>query len=1025
MKSVAKILAVVLMAVVTIAVGRSVYFALATSPTDRCPVLGNHLIDNINPQVLKNLREIYRLNGGKDDCWLVNAFLLRTYDLIDNATSPPKLRQFFETAVANQILPTIRIAGDGSDYDGVTHWNQIFPGNPSDTCFDGKTDHSAYRDANCLNEAVKGLGFPRKIYAHLGNEPNLNVEWCQNMNDATSCQANPESYADSLMAFAAIPIKDRNFGIILPPVSLLGGTADAPGVDPAVYWQRLFAAVKKKNNFTCSQTVNWFNEHIDGYAFVVISADTAGVSRDFAREIEILRTAGNGQGGCPGSGFPMSGKALVVTELGIPGGVSEPNIGYKLWTFYQELFKVNTYGAEIAAVTTFVRESNNDVRAFYYIVNPDGSVQVKEYDKSKINLGGSTTYGAGGNNVDRKNADVIARYPPLGTLEACPKEIPVIANGSKTGSVPTPQGLCNIEPAEEPASCKNLEAARKSQDFCSREESGYCYPESCSNMNDSDGKFGGLCNKNDCGGDWFGRIVKAACLANKGEDNPWYQSWVAYQAICINKTRGPTNEDIFKIGSDKRVIEACLGYYLSKNPPKPKNVKPLSPNNLPACIPTTKTAGQCVSECSEPIDLTQKLIMTPSKDCYRTASGSCTAEIKIKEKSFTIPIAKDLADYFGGTLDGELSSKEQFATLSAAIRNGPRDPNFAQAQIAAGVVRKLMPPEVQDARRCEFIEYVKNQKKKIETDLADGKYDDTDRQTNTKYVWLENGKLKVFEIFGKVVTEIPCRSEIKDKGERDSFDSTWGRIWPAVPLYSNDEAAGEIKFISPSLFTIQPINVSIPEVSKLNSVSNDIQRMLIPAFMIAKPELPKTYGKEIVIKQQAQNVCQPKPVWSNYYAGDDFERAVICKINPPPISGGADSKMCTLGPDGVINCQRDEPLEGSASKVFDGEKDTKVQVRTVFPHLLEISDQTISMIKGLFQIFRPFTTDPKLDFAKVYQPVAAQSQPINYEITKSKGLSLHQKEGGWKIFFYNLGGAWNARNFVLRLINPPENQTKP
>lgn len=992
MKRFAKLLALFLLVVVVLGTIRAITTANAAD-SSLCFGPGNNLIDNIDPKVMENLRKEYNSKASNDDCWLTGTFLFRPNDIKSDASpdlKKTKLQYFFDQAQANQFLPIIRVGSE----NGGDIWPRITP-------------DEAETYGQLISEAMAKSSMSRAVYVELGNEVNADKEWYPG--------ADPKSYALSLVSFAEAIPNNSKLKIILPPL-ILNPAAQISYPD---YYKGLYQAIKNEllerklivKKTAEQQTKAWINSNISGYGFNLYptpgDSSGANIPLDFQGAISALGNAG----------FDLDGKVFIITELGVENGIYRSDAGALACQYYRAL-QGGPYGQQILTATIFSREQNRTVHAFLF---PNGlpCQAAREVNKTLVNIGGSTSFGGNSGYEPGRDDPASATFPPLGTLQSCPAEIPIMGTDQKQ----MPAGeTCGVTPKDQPEMCKDLKKAQANpNEFCSAEVSGFCFPDSCTD----EWKGVTLCGEGKlanptCEGQWFGRYIKGACLGDPA--NPWFESWKSFQGACF-AGKSHTKPDW---EADRNFIEACLGN-LQFSGKMPKKVVPaLPPQFLPACVPTTETQGKCVSECSEPIDIVQDLKMTLSAGCYHSEQGSCYANIKIKEKSFNLPIAKELADYLAGTLDAELTNLEDLKKQLAALSEGSKNPDYNRALQATGVVRKLLPEMQQDKLKCQFIDHVKEKKAKMTADLQDGNYDDSDRQTNTKYVWVVDGEMKEMMVFDKKVTEIPKRCDLT-KGDYDDFDAQWGKYWAAIPLFTNEDAAGMIQFVSPSLFnkTIAPINVSIPEINRLNSVSAVLQSLLVPYVLRTRESKSITYGKTIDIYEQNTNVCRPKPIWANYYSDSEFQRAVLCKVTPNPISvDGPDSEVCTVGPDGVINCLRDDDASIGGGKqtvyeLYNDDKEKKVQVRTVFPDLYEISDQSISFLKGFFHIFRPMTTGNLASlFTSKYDPIPAESKPIHYELTDSRGLRLEENPNGWKVFFYNLGGVWTARNFVLDMLTP-------
>lgn len=232
--------------------------------------------------------------------------------------------------------------------------------------------------------------------------------------------------------------------------------------------------------------------------------------------------------------------------------------------------------------------------------------------------------------------------------------------------------------------------------------------------------------------------------------------------------------------------------------------------------------------------------------------------------------------------------------------------------------------------------------------------------------------------------------------------------WNKIPLFPDDDSLGKIEFVSPGLATIKPVNVSIPDIQRLNLATKAVQAALVPATTVQ----PKIYGKAITVNLDS-NSCQPVKTWENLY-GADYDRGVACKFgNFAAVKGENNLSGCVLLPDGTLQCERTEATAGF--RKYTGQEAT-VQVRTVFPHLYETSEQGISFLQGLLQIFRPEAVE---DFKEPYYGIPAAVDGVKYELTNSSGLAINDtghQQSGWQLFFYKIGGLWNAREFVLKML---------
>ena len=140
-------------------------------------------------------------------------------------------------------------------------------------------------------------------------------------------------------------------------------------------------------------------------------------------------------------------------------------------------------------VTSFVRDGEGRVHAYYYITNKAGVFILSgEYDNRQLNLGGSTSHGA------TLGSAVIngATFLPLGSIEVCPPEIKVDSKFKKTTtpSSGNPASSCKAPRIAEPPGCKDAAIARAEKDFCKgigddeyenlqSKSIDWCNPESC------------------------------------------------------------------------------------------------------------------------------------------------------------------------------------------------------------------------------------------------------------------------------------------------------------------------------------------------------------------------------------------------------------------------------------------------------------------------------------------------------------------------------------------------------------------
>lgn len=689
-------------------------------------------------------------------------------------------------------------------------------------------------------------------------------------------------------------------------------------------------------------------------------------------------------------------------------------------------------------------------------------------------------------------------YPPLGSLQECPVEYPTVgtvlyeATGPdqpNNANTPTDLKACDPLRKEEPAECKtgfkNLnEACSAGDPTGGKPNMGWCNPSSCANLINN---LKNVCNgnvqatKNHCG-----KYTIGFCENSGVGDGYWLNRIKINNNSCSNLAP----QDAYAVGR-------CLQYNYPNTVPTNNPLPPLATSGrilLPACVPTAdKTQyGRCTSACGDKLTITESLGFNIQNNC---ATGTCKATIKIDPTTqLYAPLAKNLADYFAGTMDagavaeGTLT-KARLKELQMALANPPvTEDDYATLSAAfnhAGVARKLLPLEIQDQLKCQFVKYVKN---KIES------------KQNTKYRYLVDGKETFFLIDGVSVKDydLPPKfdPDFKNYDPRDmnvgcsvlpidppSYISSlekWskspsGLAWVDVPLFDNDEAQGKIEFVSGGVFTneLNPIQTSIPEIRRLSSATNIIQQALMPQetslppderpaaitpqsrFLTIGPEIrPKLVlnacTKTQTLKElydaydllQAKNATDndPKTVSQIYYPEPQspplvtsYSLGVECLQNGGnlPKDSASLSKVCSVGPEGQINCFQQLPAKEVVGT--SGRKDfpeIAVQTRNVTPYLYDTYLQTIDQSRGVLRIFQPYVMqmagDNKLDqfrandeFEKNFMPLPAESNEIKYLLDSNTGVTL-KPEDGWKLLFDKLGGIYTAKEFVLKLLKPAD-----
>lgn len=687
-----------------------------------------------------------------------------------------------------------------------------------------------------------------------------------------------------------------------------------------------------------------------------------------------------------------------------------------------------------------------------------------EYDQSSATRG-----------VKTPACDVSAfqkeqHYPPLGALQECPAEYPTVGTVSfsdqkTTEPVNLPKSFyCGITPIGEPPICKNppKDGEPGRDDFCQGPSlMRWCRPDSCTLIQ----QRGAAC-------DATGQNIRNCSTYYKfcTDEGEGYWRTRLEKAHASSQGCSLLNE------GDRDTIGRCLDFLKidpnknnGGNAPPPPGTFP----TLPACVPTVnKTqAGRCTSACGDKLTVTESLGFNIVNNC---ATGTCKATIKLDPTTpLYAPLAKNLADYFAGTLDaGGVAegtiSQEDYDRMKVVVARGATNSadldTLALAFNRAGVARKLLPLEVQDQLRCQFIKYVQN---KIES------------KQNTKYKYLVDGKETYFEIGGVSVKDfkIPPYYD-QDFRNYDPADinvgckflpvtdapalqgwqtSPSGLAWIDVPLFDNDEAQGKIEFVSTGVFTnkLNPIQTSVPEIRRLNSATGMIHAALTahegsyspddrPAAITPQSRF-LTIGPEITPKIIA-NACTKTPVLKELYdAYDDLQkanaadgkRAQIYAPEPgvPSYTLGVEciqnngnlpkdpaslSKVCSVGPEGQINCFQQLPgdqVSPGGRQVFP---DVAIQTRNVNPYLFDSYIHTIDEAQGVLRIFEPYAIEAgkEDEFKKSFLPLPAESNKIKYLLNSNTGVTLKEEQDGWKLLFDKLGGIYTAKEFVLDLLKP-------
>lgn len=661
-------------------------------------------------------------------------------------------------------------------------------------------------------------------------------------------------------------------------------------------------------------------------------------------------------------------------------------------------------------------------------------------------------------------------YPPLGFLQSCPPEVKTIGEVIGMPSQ-APTGKYCVEPYPEPEGCKDprlINTAQKKADYCTegpidgKEVDGYlriCYPDSKGDY-DKNNSNNFVCGDKREPSDvpQYGKLVRVFCDGvlngsplqpkdSEGNDNAGYRIWQGVQKCAQGQDPG----DI--LGSDGHILRMCMGYFQSKGNVSVEPAKIGPTKLLPACVPTRSANGRCTTTCGDPLKVNALLQMTNIGSCTK---GNCAANVNISPDSkLYLPLAQKLNQYFVGTFDaqavaeGSISQEELDDIQNAIAGRGKYSTGdvtqseyydkVQQAFNSAGVARKLLPAEIQDKLKCQFINYVKDKVNKFSNEAT---------RENTKYIYLDNGNVTEFQINGVPVSQIQlppfidgsCNRLPRDRGETDDWGKTpSGQAWVNVPLFDNEDSQGAIEFVSASPLVAKPesIKTSLPEIRQLHNVTYILQQALMPAReegqTLPTPEsLGLTIGPPIVPETNLL-ACKPTPTLKDVY-GDTKDYALEPKVLSYTLgveclqNGGEDlptdpdskSQVCSVGIDGQINCTQVSESVATGIKA----QEVILQTRNVQPYLFDVFLQTIEDSGGFMRIFKPeaINQDKENEFEEAYKPLPAQSNKIKFEITQSVqgGVTLDDKskEDGWKLLFDKLGGVWTAHQFVLDLLQP-------
>ncbi len=671
-------------------------------------------------------------------------------------------------------------------------------------------------------------------------------------------------------------------------------------------------------------------------------------------------------------------------------------------------------------------------------------------------------------------------YPPLGSLEACPLEFPKVGEfktNKAAAPTPSPTYSCSLTATKEHPECQDpsLLTGDTADEYCNV-EARWCYPES---LNTFISKGGYDCSRGNNPNPYanYGQLVKKVCLGEGADPNSPSDGVKAQYRMWQNSLacyRGQSKSDFASLApNDKNDISRCLGYYEFLKLDK-RNLEPATPAaipepeeliTLPSCIPTrAQNSDRCTSSCGDPVILSEQLGFSLKGDC---ATGQCKATITLDPNTpLYVPFAKKLANYFMGTLDyGQVAegglSEDELLKIREEVRAG-KPSAIKQLFNESGVARKLLPAQIQNELRCRFLNYVKRK------DALWG----TPEQENTKYIYLVDGQKEIMTMYGLPVTEIEPPPYVnpttcKQQNATGETIAKWSqtpsaKAWVDVPLFDNEETQSKIEFAGTGIFTnsLNPIQTSVPEIRRLYNVTSVIQKALIPDFdlqAVAEPVNPTALGAPTpqslkltvgppLTPGDSLVACKPSPtptldqVFGDYdneptnsrYALEDkkissYKIGVDCVQQGVPFDPDTKSRVCTVGPEGQLNCFQQLPR---TDNVITKEFSAVAQTRNVTPYLFDVFLQTIDKSGGFLRIFKPPSSDdqvgyeasPKDPFQRYYQPYPAESERVKFTVPTAQGVTLDETNNtnGWRMLFDKLGGVWTAQQFVLKSLQPPQ-----
>ena len=200
-----------------------------------------------------------------------------------------------------------------------------------------------------------------------------------------------------------------------------------------------------------------------------------------------------------------------------------------------------------------------------------------------------------------------------------------------------------------------------------------------------------------------------------------------------------------------------------------------------------------------------------------------TGEITVS--GMTIPFAQSIADHWAGTLDTEHLTPEEYenlyyrATKEVKTEKDLEDRLKAKNELdqRAGVLRKILPQATIDKLKADFILYVYKRSYRKNTLYQDGL---------EGAIYKPDGKIGLTEFTQVGFRQDFCNGQ-KTAKECKDWEDKYGRAWNMIPLFPNEEAKGQLKFMvcGDKQYILK---TAIPEVFRLGLAANVLQQISTP-----------------------------------------------------------------------------------------------------------------------------------------------------------------------------------------------------